>query len=1072
MPVNTIPEVINGDDSLGSRTRLRARSSNGSLAEISEENTEAITDENLCPKCLKPDKRFRNRIQCAECDRSFHVTCVGNLTANQARNIPRWVCAPCRRTDSAIGIMPTPASQAPHQGQPVAPISSERQNENIRWGNATGFEEIRRRIQAAYETVITWELNLFLVPRGRNGKEFIGELTRLLQLFNTRSPWESLGLHLAQVFVPLMLQKPSAKSKPKDHLKYLGNRIDKWRNGDINCLVAEGTAIQERIQKAHSKKAQSDLRNFSRLMLLGEVKKALRYVDEESSIAGVHEVTGDVLTKLEDKHPPAAGPTQHAMLERTHLPVQPVVFESIDGDLVQKCARTMHGSGGPTKVDTEIWKHILCSRVHGDEGIRLADEIANLARRMCREDIPFDHISTLVACRLVPLKKKDNGIRPIGVGETLRRIIGKAVTAVLRNDIQMATGCLQTCSGLESGIEAAIHAMREAFQEEDCEAMLFVDAENAFNKLNRSVALHNVEQVCPPFHRYLANTYKEPAKLYLRNGSYILSQEGVTQGDNAAMAFYALATRPLIDKLQVDNPGIRQVWFADDSAAAGSIQLLRGYWDMIVQGGADYGYHPNPTKSVLVVKNPDNVPTVRHIFQGIDIKITCEGEKHLGAVVGSQDFKESYVRSKVNKWVKDLEKLSLFAADDPQSAFAAYTKGICHRWTYVQRTIPETTALFEPLERCIRSNFLPALVGRQLSDAERRLLALPPRFGGIGIRNPTQTASLEFNASASITNELAGLIRGQTPEIPAGYRERMTEAKRTLLRNRETAMKNEFEDVMQLLPEETGRYMTSAAERGASSWLTALPLKALGYSLNKREFRDSLRLRYGWEIPDLPRSCVCGSRNTIEHTLDCKRGGFVSLRHNDLRDTEARLLDEIAYDVQIEPELQDLSENIQLAPGSNTAQGARLDIAARGVYSRRDRTFFDVRVTNPHCMTNRGKTLPQVYAEHERQKMVAYNDRVLQVERGTFVPLVYTTSGGMSTQCQAFHKKIAEATADKKKEKYSDVAAHIRTVVRFSILRSTLVALRGFRGRGKIQNQTLDEISFNLIPRLESYEGF
>ena len=168
--------------------------------------------------------------------------------------------------------------------------------------------------------------------------------------------------------------------------------------------------------------------------------------------------------------------------------------------------------------------------------------------------------------------------------------------------------------------------------------------------------------------------------------------------------------------------------------------------------------------------------------------------------------------------------------------------------------------------------------------------------------------------------------------------------------------------------------------------MTVLPLKSLGYSLNKREFKDAMRLRYEWDIPDLPRNCVCGSRNSLEHTLDCKRGGFVSLRHNDLRDTEAQLLQEIAYDVHIEPELQDISENTQLASGTNLANGARLDIAARGVFGRRDITYFDVRVTNPNCMTNRQKTLQEIYAEHERQKMVSYNDRVLQVEKGTFVP--------------------------------------------------------------------------------------
>ena len=635
----------------------------------------------------------------------------------------------------------------------------------------------------------------------------------------------------------------------------------------------------------------------------------------------------------------------------------------------------------------------------------------------------------------------------------------------------MTSGCHQTCWGLESGIDAAIHAMRDSYQEENCEGVL-LDAENAFNMLNRSTALHNVGQICPPFHKFLLNSYRKPARLYLRDGSSILSQEGVTQGDNAAMAFYAIATRPLIEKLRAHNPGIKQVWFADDAAASGSIESLKEFWESIQRDGSDFGYHPNASKSVLIVKNPANLSEAKRIFQDMNIIITSDGERHLGAVVGSEDFKKQFIEEKVGKWVKDIRKLSSFAAEDPQSAYAAYTKGICHRWTYVQRTVPQIGALFEPLEACIRNEFLPALIGRAVSNTERRILALPPRLGGIGIRNPTLTADLEFSASSSITRELSELISNQMLDIPATLRTGMTEAKRELLHSRNTALKQEFDDLMHLLSDESSRYLMTASERGASAWLTALPLKSLGYSLNKREFRDAIRIRYGWEIPDLPKTCVCGTRNNIEHTLDCKRGGYVSLRHNDLRDTEAQLLKEIACDVRIEPELQDITENIQLSSGSNLASGARLDIAARGVFSRRDITFFDVRVTNPNCNSNRNKSLQQIYSEHERQKMTAYNDRILQVERGTFVPLVYTTSGGMSPQCHSLHKKIAEMTADKTKEKYSDVIRYIRTLVRFSILRSTLVALRGYRGRVKSQNQNFQDISFNLIPALESYEGF
>ena len=87
--------------------------------------------------------------------------------------------------------------------------------------------------------------------------------------------------------------------------------------------------------------------------------------------------------------------------------------------------------------------------------------------------------------------------------------------------------------------------MRAVFDSPDAEAVLQVDASNAFDCLNRQVALRNIFVLCPSFARILTNTYRENSKLYI-DGSYILSQEGTTQGDPLAMPMYALGIVPLI----------------------------------------------------------------------------------------------------------------------------------------------------------------------------------------------------------------------------------------------------------------------------------------------------------------------------------------------------------------------------------------------------------------------------------------------------------------------------------------------------------------------------------------------
>ena len=108
-----------------------------------------------------------------------------------------------------------------------------------------------------------------------------------------------------------------------------------------------------------------------------------------------------------------------------------------------------------------------------------------------------------------------------------------------------------------------------------------------------------------------------------------------------------------------------------------------------------------------------------------------------------------------------------------------------------------------------------------------------------------------------------------------------------------------------------------ASEKGASSWLTVIPLKDLGYDLNKREFKDAIKMRYNWEISDLPKTCVCRDAFDVDHAMICRRGGFVIQRHNEIRDLEAELLGTVCKDVEVEPLLQQISGET-LNNGANT----------------------------------------------------------------------------------------------------------------------------------------------------------
>ena len=104
-----------------------------------------------------------------------------------------------------------------------------------------------------------------------------------------------------------------------------------------------------------------------------------------------------------------------------------------------------------------------------------------------------------------------------------------------------------------------------------------------------------------------------------------------------------------------------------------------------------------------------------------------------------------------------------------------------------------------------------------------------------------------------------------------------------------------------------------------------------------------------------------------------------------------------------------------------------------------------------------------MYKHHENLKKKEYNARVLQVEKGVFSPLVFSTTGGMGEEAGMVYKKIAEKMAQRKGQKYHETISYIRKRLRFDLLKTTVIALRGYRGKPSPVPE-IDELDLNLIP--------
>ena len=156
-------------------------------------------------------------------------------------------------------------------------------------------------------------------------------------------------------------------------------------------------------------------------------------------------------------------------------------------------------------------------------------------------------------------------------------------------------------------------------------------------------------------------------------------------------------------------------------------------------------------------------------------------------------------------------------------------------------------------------------------------------------------------------------------------------------------------------------------------------------------------------------------------------------------------MQEVCYDdVSTEPRLQPLSNETLEGRSAIREENARVDVAARGFWGDgSQKAYFDIRVFNPcaqTCLTMEPQT---VYLRQEKEKRRQYQQRICEVEHGSFTPLVFSATGGMGRAASVTFKRLAAQIAEKRKEAYSQVVAWIRTLVSFSLLRSSITALRG-----------------------------
>jgi hypothetical protein len=516
---------------------------------------------------------------------------------------------------------------------------------------------------------------------------------------------------------------------------------------------------------------------------------------------------------------------------------------------------------------------------------------------------------------------------------------------------------------------------------------------------------------------------------------------------------FGISSRPLIDLLRTD--GATQVWFADDSSAIGRLDAIREWAAKMEGHGPRFGYHMNLGKCKLLVK-PEHLERASELFRGLtDRGLTVEvageghdggldlGQRYLGIGVGTPAFRRRFVDSKVAEWRADLSLLSQVAAVFPHESYCLLTRSMIPRWRYVMRTTPVDPVAYDPLESTLTEEFFPKAFGWSPdSDVERARCALPERHGGLSIPIPWDLARAERESLLAGGSELVDAILRQDPGFTQETKA-MRQRRDALRRERDKVAVERGRDILEACEGRARTPLEEALDDEGAGLLSYAPLEALGLGMTRQQFRDFIALRMGRELPDpLPELCPsCGDPNSLSHALKCKNGGWINMRHDEVKDAWAQLFKKVCTGVRKEV-FMPACTGVRFASHTTTTKAdARADVVVRGLFNKMEDAYTDVSVHDTGAESYLGKHPTTVLKDKERKKRRKYEERAKLA--GSFAPLVCSVYGTLAPESRKILSLVAHGldAEDPEAERSNAVRMH-RIFLQVAIAKAVSHGLR------------------------------
>ena len=218
------------------------------------------------------------------------------------------------------------------------------------------------------------------------------------------SPLKDIAFKAIMVMPSLLLQKPSQKSKSKDHLRALERRLELWESGEVMELLKESDTIQKNMKATNKTTINEISKKFTREMRIGNVHNAMKLLTNNMK-NGVLPLNKKTLEQLKQKHPQRCDADLEIMLPDKPEEILPVKFDSIDAENVRKAALKTRCGAGQSGLDADGWKMIFTSNQFGDSIDDLCKIFIEVTKKLCTVENNSTSLEAFLVNRLIPLDK-------------------------------------------------------------------------------------------------------------------------------------------------------------------------------------------------------------------------------------------------------------------------------------------------------------------------------------------------------------------------------------------------------------------------------------------------------------------------------------------------------------------------------------------------------------------------------------------------------------------------------------------------------------------------------------------